>query len=62
MSVNVFGRCGEKCPPKDNNQREADCKSIIASQYKFYLSYENSFCKEYISEKLFAILNYNIQG
>ena len=60
MSVDVFGRCGKPCPDKDDNGIKGGCKQIISKKYKFYLSYENSFCKDYHSEKLFDILEYNI--
>jgi alpha-1,3-fucosyltransferase len=33
---------------------------MLDSKYKLYLSFENSFCKDYITEKFFKVLNYNI--
>jgi hypothetical protein len=32
----------------------------IESEYKFYLAFENSICTDYISEKFFYTLRYNI--
>ena len=33
---------------------------MIEGRYKFYLAWENAFCKDYVTEKLFEIAKYNI--
>ncbi|XP_045478312.1 alpha-(1,3)-fucosyltransferase 7-like isoform X1 [Harmonia axyridis] len=49
IGLDVFGRCGNKtaCP----GHFKSDCPAI--DNYLFYLSFENSDCREYITEKVF---------
>ncbi|XP_076332811.1 4-galactosyl-N-acetylglucosaminide 3-alpha-L-fucosyltransferase FUT6-like [Tachypleus tridentatus] len=47
LKVDIFGHCGKlKCP----GHFTTDC--LILKEYKFYLAFENSNCKEYITEKM----------
>lgn len=58
--IDVFGKCGSKCPSKYRDGRAGNCKEILAAEYMFYLAFENSYCKDYVTEKFFEVLNYNI--
>ena len=46
IKVDIYGRCAKPCP-------EANCHHALAKtgRYKFYLSFENAICKDYITEK-----------
>ncbi|XP_059156155.1 alpha-(1,3)-fucosyltransferase C-like [Physella acuta] len=53
IDVDIFGRCGNDsvCPTGSS----PDCLLQVLNQYRFHLSFENSMCKDYISEKLFKV-------
>ena len=55
MRVDIYGKCGKKLCP-----RNISCRESIYKRYKFFFAFENSFCVDYITEKFFITLKYNI--
>lgn len=54
VNVSIYGGCGSPCP------LNIDCREFVGRRFKFYFAYENSNCKDYITEKFFLMLKYDI--
>jgi len=54
LSVDIYGRCGSNGKINDTEFNS------LPSKYKFYLSFENSLCKDYVTEKFFTQYNNNL--
>ena len=55
ISVDIYGACGElKC-----NKNGTGCYEMLRGEYKFYLAFENSWCPDYVTEKLYRPLYYD---
>ena len=50
IQLDVYGKCkATKSCPRNNLSwiSEPECYEMIGRKYKFYLSFENSFCQDY---------------
>lgn len=54
LKVDTFGLCGNAECPRDTDE----CHAVLESDYYFYLSFENSLSKDYVSEKVLTALHH----
>ncbi|XP_068213476.1 alpha-(1,3)-fucosyltransferase C-like [Palaemon carinicauda] len=58
ITVDILGTCG---PLKCSRAVQWDsCYKTLEKDYKFYFSFENSLCQDYVTEKFFNILKLNV--
>lgn len=66
VKIDVYGWCHDEGSPQltcDTNEilsSTPECYDMLEANYYFYLSFENSICTDYVTEKFFQIMKHDM--
>lgn len=63
VDLDIYGKCGNNtCPQslREEKKLNKECFKTLAKQYLFAIVFEDSYCKDYVTENVFIALEHNI--
>ena len=62
VNISVYGKCGKSVTGLcgKESMTKQDCREYFSQKYLFFLAFENTVCNDYITEKFFDTLKYDI--